>query len=119
MYEKFLEDMKAQMKPVMELAETNKATMEKLANLQKDAMTEVTNASLEQLKSLSACKDPKAAMELQVNFYKALEAKMADSAEKSIAVMSEAKHVFSNTIESAAKKAAADVELAVKKASGQ
>ncbi len=119
MYEKMIEDMKVQMKPVMDLAETNKKALEVLAGLQKDTMTELLNASLEQFKSLSECKDPKAALELNLSFYKALEAKLADTTGKSIAAMSEVKDAYVATVEKAAKKTASEVEEAVKKATSK
>ncbi|MEH6470034.1 MAG: phasin family protein [Halopseudomonas sp.] len=119
MYDKFMEDMKARMQPVLELAETNKKAMETLAAVQKETMTDVVNASLEQFKAVSQCQDPKAAMELQVNFYKALEAKMTDTAEKSIAAISEAKDAYVSSVEEASKKVSAEFEGAVKKATGK
>lgn len=119
MYDKMFEDMKARMKPVMDLAETNKKVMETLANVQKDTLTEVVNASLEQFQALTQCKDPKAALDLQVKYYKALEAKMAQTAEKSIAAITEAKEAFVAVVEDTAKKTAAEVEEAVKKAAKQ
>jgi len=119
MYDKLIEDMKNRMQPVLDLAETNKKAMEKLAAVQKDSMTEVVNASLEQVKAMSQVKDPKAALDLQVQFYKALEAKMTDTAEKSIAAISEAKDAFVASVEEASKKTAAEVEAAVKKATGK
>lgn len=119
MYEKMFEDMKSRMKPVMDLAETNKKVLETLAAVQKESMTDVVNASLEQFKSLSQVKDPKAALELQVSFYKALEAKMADTTEKSIAAITEAKEAFVAVVEESAKQAAVEVEEAVKKATGK
>ncbi len=117
MYEKMFADLKARMQPVVELAETNKKAMEKLAALQKDSMTEVVNASVEQFKELAQCKDPKAALDQQVIFYKALEAKMSDTAEKSIAAITEAKDAFVAVVEESAKKTTAEIEAAVKKAS--
>ena len=116
MYNKMIEEMTARMKPVMDLAETNKKVLEMLAGVQKEAMTDVANASMEQFKALAQCKDPKAAMDLQVNFFKALEAKMTDTTEKSIAAFAEAKDAFSTVIEESAKTATAEVEKAVKKA---
>lgn len=117
MYEKIFADMKDRMQPMMDLAETNKSTMEKLALLQKDSMTEMVNAGLEQFKALSQCKDPKTAMELQMKFYKDMESKMASTAEKSMATMTEAKDVYVSMMEESAKKTTAEVEEAVKKVS--
>ncbi len=117
MYDNLFADMNTRMKPVMDLVETNKKVMEKLAGVQKDSMTDVVKASLEQFQALSQCKDPQAALELQVKFFKALEAKMTDTTEKSIAAFTEAKDAFSVVIEESAKKTAAEVEAAVKKVS--
>lgn len=119
MYQNVVENMKTQMQPVLELAESNKATMEKLANLQKETMTEVVSASMQQVKALSECKDPKSAMELQNAFYKDLLAKMTNTSEQSIAAMNSAKETFSAAVEAAAKKTTADVEAAVNKATGK
>ena len=115
MYDQIFADMKERMQPVVDLAETNKKTMETLANLQKDSMTEVVNASVEQFKALSSCKDPKEVLDLQVKFYKSLESKMTETAEKSIAAITEAKEAFVSVVEDSAKKTTAEVEEAVKK----
>ncbi|WP_421869197.1 phasin family protein [Motiliproteus sp.] len=119
MYEKVLEDMKARMQPVLDLAETNKKAMETLASVQKESMTDVVNASLEQFKAVAECKEPQAALDLQVKFYKDLEAKMTESAEKSIAAITEAKEAYVSAVEDAAKKATAEFETAVQKATGK
>ncbi|MEH6470033.1 MAG: phasin family protein [Halopseudomonas sp.] len=119
MYDNLFADMNTRMKPVMDLVETNKKVLETLAGVQKDTMTDVVNASLEQFQALSKCQDPKAAMDLQVKFFKALEAKMTDTTEKSIAAFTEAKEAFSAVIEDSAKQTAAEVEAAVEKVSGK
>ncbi len=119
MYDKMMAEMTARMKPVMDLAETNKKVLETLAGVQKETMTEVVNASMDQFKALSECKDPQAALDLQVKFFKALEAKMTDTTEKSIAAFTEAKEAFSAVIEESAKTATAEVEKVVKKAAKQ
>ena len=117
MYNEIFADMKTRMQPVVDLAETNKKAMEALATLQKDSMTDVINASVAQFKELAQCQDPKLAMEKQLEFYKSLETKMTDTAEKSIATISEAKDAFVAVIEESAKQTASEVEAAVKKAS--
>lgn len=119
MYDKMFEDMKTRMKPVMDLAETNKKVLESLANLQKETLTDVVNTNLEQFQALSQCKDPKSALDLQVKYFKTLETKMAESTEKSLAAMNEAKDAFVSLVEDSAKKTAVEVEEAVKKASKQ
>ena len=93
--------------------------MEKLAALQKDTMSDVVNASVEQFKALSKCTDPQSVLDLQVKFYKNLEAKMTDTAEQSIAAITEAKEAFVAVVEESAKKTAEEVEAAVEKVSGK
>ena len=117
MYDQIFADMKERMAPVVSLAETNKKALETLANLQKESMTEVINASVEQFKDMAQVKDPKVALDKQVQFYKALEAQMTNTAEKSIAAITEAKEAFVAVVEESAKKTAEEVEAAVKKAS--
>ncbi|MEH6823224.1 MAG: phasin family protein [Motiliproteus sp.] len=117
MYDNLFVDMNTRIKPVMDLIETNKKVLEKLAGVQKDSMSDVVSASMEQFQALAQCKDPKAALELQVKFFKALEAKMTDTTEKSIAAFTEAKDAFSAVIEESAKTTAAEVDAAVKKVS--
>ncbi len=119
MYDQMMEDMKARMQPVLDLAETNKKAMETLASVQKDSLHDLVNTSLEQFKAVAQCKEPQAALDLQVKFYKELETKMTATAEKSIAAISEAKEAYVSTVEAASKKAAADFEGAVKKATGK
>jgi hypothetical protein len=118
MYDKMMSEMKTLMQPVLDLAETNKKAMEKLTSLQKDSMTAVVNAGMAQFKELSQCKDPKAAMDLQVKFYKDLEVKMTNTAEQSIVTISEAREAFVATIEESAKTLTTEMEEAVKKATG-
>ncbi len=116
MYDKYLEEMKTRMQPVLDLAETNKKALEELAALQKDSMTDVINASVEQYKALAQCKDPKSALDLQLKFYKSLQAKMTETSEKGVAAITGAKEAFTAVVEQSAKQAVADVEESSKKA---
>ena len=116
MYNEIFADMKTRMQPVVDLAETNKKALEKLAALQKDSMTDVINVSVAQFQEMAQCKDPKVALEKQMDFYKSLEAKMTDTAEKSIATITEAKEAFVSVLEESAKQTAAEVDSAVKTA---
>jgi len=119
MYDQIFADLKIRMQPVLSLAESNQKAMEKLASLQKNSVTDVVNASVEQFKALAACTDPQSVMDLQVKFYKSLEAKMTDTAEQSIATINEAKDAFVAVVEESAKQTAEEVEAAVKQVSGQ
>ncbi|MFT6916399.1 MAG: phasin family protein [Motiliproteus sp.] len=111
MYQDIVENMKTQMKPVMDLVETNKVTLEALAALQKSSLHEVMKTSMDQLQALAECKDPQVAMELQAKFYQELGAKMSSTTEQSIAAMTTAKDAFSAAIEVAATKAVVENEI--------
>ncbi len=94
-----MNELKDSMKPVMDIAEINKKTAEKLIALQSSFVTEVVNASLAQMKTLSETKDAKAAVELQVKYLKDAEAKMTEVAEKEIAALAEAKAELTSLVE--------------------
>ena len=102
-------------KPMQTLADVNTKTVETLIALQKAYIEELTNASVEQFKTLCECKDPKAALDLQVKFYKAVEAKMNEAAEKGVAAMTEAKDAYLATVEESSKKVTEIAEETAKK----
>jgi phasin family protein len=102
-------------KPMQTLAEVNTKTVETLVALQKAYVEELANASVEQFKTLCECKDPKAALDLQVKFYKTVEAKMTETAEKGVAAMAEAKDAYVATVEESGKKVTELAEEAAKK----
>ena len=102
-------------KPVQALVEVNTKTVETLVALQKASVEELANASVAQFKALCECKDPKSAMDLQVNFYKAVEAKLTETTEKSIAAMTVAKDAYVSTVEESGKKVTEMAEEAAKK----
>ena len=104
-------------KPMQDLVDVNTKTVETLVALQKAYVEELANASVEQFKTLCECKDPKAALDLQVKFYKSVEAKMTATAEKSVATMTEAKDAYVATLEESSKKVAEMAEETAKKVS--
>jgi phasin family protein len=93
------ENMKDKMKPVMDMAEINKKTTEKLIALQSAYVSDFVNASLNQMKTLSEVRDPKAALELQVKYLKDIEAKLTDVAEKEMAALVSAKEELTGLVE--------------------
>jgi hypothetical protein len=99
MYEDILKDMQEKMKPVTEMAEINKDTAEKLISLQSEYMTDLFNTGIAQMKALGEVKEPKTALEMQVKYFKEIEAKMTDTAEKELAAISSAKEKLSEIIE--------------------
>jgi len=95
MYDK----MKSSMQPVLDMAEINKKTTEKLIALQSAYVSEFVNASLNQMKTLTESRDPKTALELQVKYLKEIESKLTDVAEKEMAALVEAKQELTGLIE--------------------
>lgn len=102
-------------KPMQTLAEVNTKTVETLVALQKAYVEELTSASVEQFKTLCECKDPQSALDLQVKFYKSVEAKMTETAEKGVEAMTAAKDAYISTVEESGKKVTEMAEDAVKK----
>lgn len=102
-------------KPMQDLVDVNTKTVETLVALQKAYVEELANASVEQFKTLCECKDPKAALDLQVKFYKSVESKMTETAEKSVVAMTEAKDAYVSTVEESGKKVTELAEEAAKK----
>lgn len=94
-----INEFKDSMKPVMDMAEINKKTAEKLISLQSSFVTDVVSASLAQMKILAETRDPKAALELQVKYLKDAEVKMTEVAEKELAALADAKAELSSLVE--------------------
>ena len=99
MYEDMMKDVQNKMKPVTDMAEINKSTAEKLIALQTEYVTDLFNSGLAQMKALSEVKEPKAAIELQVKYFKDLEAKLTNVAEKEIATLTAAKEQLTDLVE--------------------
>ncbi|WP_372737891.1 phasin family protein [Neptunomonas sp.] len=99
MYEDMMKDVQNKMKPVTDMAEINKSTAEKLISLQTEYVTDLFNSGLAQMKALSEVKEPKAAIELQVKYFKDLEAKLTNVAEKEIATLTSAKEQLTELVE--------------------
>ncbi|SFG57908.1 phasin family protein [Neptunomonas qingdaonensis] len=99
MYEDMMKDVHTKMKPVTDMAEINKTTAEKLISLQTEYVTDLFNSGLAQMKALSEVKEPKAAIELQVKYFKDLEAKLTNVAEKEIATLTSAKEQLTELVE--------------------
>jgi phasin family protein len=93
------EEMKDKMKPVMDMAEINKKTTEKLIALQSQYVSDFVNSSLSQMKTLSTTKEPKAAFEAQVQYLKEIETKLTNVAEQEMAALTEAKDELTGIVE--------------------
>ncbi|WP_409526342.1 phasin family protein [Nitrincola sp. MINF-07-Sa-05] len=98
MEEKF-QPVKEKMQPALDMAEINKTAAERLIALQTEYVSDFVNSSLAQLKALTEVREPQDALKLQVEFFKTLDAKFTDVAEKELAVLSGAKDQLTDLIE--------------------
>ena len=99
MYDTMMKTFADQMAPFTKVAEINKKTAEKLIELQSAYMTEMFNAGLVQLKALTGAAEPKAAVEMQIAFFKEMEGKLTATAEKEIAALSAAREELTSVFE--------------------
>lgn len=120
MYAKMIEDMQANMKqafdmksyetamkPMTDLFEINKATVEALAEQQTALVKELAEGAMEQAKALSAEKDLAAVAESQKSYLQGLQARLIDAAKASqetlVKSRDEATNVVKGAIETATK----------------
>ncbi|MGB0467475.1 MAG: phasin family protein [Pontibacterium sp.] len=94
-----MNEVKEKMQPAVDMAEINKQTAEKLFALQSEYVTDFVNSCVSQMKALTEIKEPKDAIELQVSYFKTLESKLADVAEKELATLNEAKDQITDVVE--------------------
>ncbi len=106
MNENFITNMKSNLQPMVDVAEISRKAFEELASLQSNCMTDCLNASLEQLKTLAEAQDPQAVTELQIQFFKDMEIKLAEAAEQEVAAFSEAQEAISDVVQKSANRVA-------------
>jgi len=97
--EEKLQPVKEKMQPALDMAEINKTAAERLIALQSEYMADFFNSSLAQFKALTEVREPQDALKLQVEFFKTLDAKFTDIAEKELAVLTSAKDQLTDLIE--------------------
>ena len=120
MYAKMIEDMQANMKqafdvksyevamkPMTDLFEINKATVEALAEQQTALVKELVEGAMEQAKALSTEKDMAAVVESQKSYLQGLQARLIDAAKASqetlVKSRDEATNIVKGAIETATK----------------
>ena len=99
MYDAMMKTFADQIAPFTKAAEINKKTVETLLELQTAYMTELFNAGVEQVKALTAAAEPKAAVEMQIAFYKVMETKLTAAAEQEIAALNAAREELTSVFE--------------------
>lgn len=92
-------DVKEKMKPAVDVAEVNKTAVEALFSIQSEYVTDFINSGISQMKALTEVKEPQELIDLQVSYYKSLEAKMTEVANKEVAALTEAKDKISEIME--------------------
>jgi len=99
MYDAMMKNFADQMAPFTKVAEINKKTAEKLFELQSAYMTEMFNAGMTQFKALTGATEPKSAVEMQIAFYKEMEAKLTAAAEQEVAALTSAREELTSVFE--------------------
>lgn len=99
MYDAMMKNFADQMAPFTKVAEINKKTAEKLFELQSAYMTEMFNAGMTQFKALTGATEPKSAVEMQIAFYKEMEAKLTTAAEQEVAALTSAREELTSVFE--------------------
>lgn len=94
-----MKDVKEKMQPAVDVAEINKKAAEKLFALQSEYVTDFVNSCVSQMKALTEVKEPSQAVELQMTYFKSLETKLADIAEKEYDTLNEAKDQITEVVE--------------------
>lgn len=89
----------ASMKPVMEISEINRKAFEKLAELHTHCINEILEANTRQFQAMMGTGDPKAVSELQFNYFKEVEKKLANTAEEELKTLEEARSAIGEIVE--------------------
>jgi phasin family protein len=95
----FFDSIRDSLQPMMNAAEINRKTFEKLTTLQSECMTYCINGSIEQFKTLAENPGLQAATELQIKFYKDMEAKLMNTAEQEVEAFNEAQNAITEVMQ--------------------
>ncbi|SFG25019.1 MULTISPECIES: phasin family protein [Neptunomonas] len=99
MRQDIMKDIQESFVPITVISDINKSAAEKLIAIQSDYMTDLFNTGLAQMQTLSSVKEPKEAFELQIKYFKELDAKLANVTEKEVAMLSATKEQLLDVIE--------------------
>ncbi len=87
------------MQPVLEIAEINKKTFERLANMQNSYLTQLLEANLQQFKAMMAVQDPQSGTALQIDYINKLDNKILEIAQEEYKAVNEAREAISGVLE--------------------
>ena len=99
MSQNIVKDFQETLEPVTMITDINKSAAEKIIALQTEYMTDLFNSGLAQMKVLMSAKEPKEVYELQIKFFKELDAKLANMTEKEVTMLAETKEQLFDAIE--------------------
>ena len=126
MYENILKMAQENMKPFMQLAESNTALAVRLMKSQTEQTSELLTANLAHLQALAETKDLNAAVQMQQKFAESLGEKVMETAKQNTAeiesVLGEAGKVFEGSlveVQNQAKKTVESIEKEIKKATNK
>ena len=95
MYESTFENVKSSFQPLIELAELNRKTLEKMTSVQTSYLTDCISTSIKQVKSLAESGSPQRATELSFEMIKEFENKLAGATEQNMAALHELRAAYS------------------------
>ncbi|MDH2435211.1 hypothetical protein WH50_00510 [Pokkaliibacter plantistimulans] len=99
MYEAYFTDFKKTFAPMTEAMEISKKAFDKLSSCQSACFVDLSGKCFKQSQALMETKDVKAAMDLQVQFAKDMEARLTNTFEESVAAMTEARESYTALFE--------------------
>ncbi len=95
MYESTFETVTSSFQPLIELAELNRKTLEKITSVQTSYLTDCISSSLKQVKTLAESGSPQRATELAFEISKEFENKFNGATEQNLAALTELRAAYS------------------------
>jgi len=100
MYESTYETVKSSFQPLIELAELNRKTLQKMSSVQTSYLTDCISSSIKQVKTLAESGSPQRATELAFEMSKEFESKLNGATEQNLAALAELRAAYSALINS-------------------
>ncbi|MFT5721533.1 MAG: hypothetical protein ACI9W6_001849 [Motiliproteus sp.] len=98
MYESTFENVKSSFQPLIELAELNRKTLEKMTSVQTSYLTDCISSSIKQVQTLAASGSPQRAAELSFEMIKEFETKLTGATEQNMAALTELQTAYSSLV---------------------
>ncbi|MEH6471791.1 MAG: phasin family protein [Halopseudomonas sp.] len=98
MYESTLENVKSSFQPLIELAELNRKTLEKMTSVQTSYLTDCISTSIKQVKTLAESGSPQRATQLSFEMIKDFETKLSGATEQNLAALAELRDAYSSLV---------------------